>query len=871
MILQSVFAVMLLTSISSVASSSVKNSGPVLKDEDLLLLEVHLERSVISESLSVYKSGSDIFVPLKEMMRVLSIAVDVNVSDFSAQGWVIHEGRRFSLDGKTGQVFYNAKIEAFDANSVARRNDDLYFPMRLFTRWFPVDMDVDQVGLVLNVAPRESLPLQAHLTRLQQASQIQNSEEPVDDPGYPNVDVPYKWIDTPFVDQKLGIGVTKAKSSVHQTLEYSTFATGDLLGAEAALYLSGSRDKALDNPTLTLSRNDPDAKLLGGLHARQVSIGSVALPGHSNISTANTSGVGLFVSNRPFNRPNRFDSHSLSGTLLSGWDLMVSHNGIPVGFQQSREDGKYQFDNLPLLFGVNDYQLVFHGPLGEEREEHQLFFLDASLVKRGEFFYDLGLSATPQGQTRVSLLSDESLFENMSLAENFFSLPVEGKTHSYFDLGVRSFWESMYLSADLIVPEDTGSLVEAAIKTHVGTVILGASHAVLDHFESDVFKHSSDPVKTRSKATVDFSLPLPTRLPVSIEAKRDLYVSGTQNYDLTGKISTFFAQTSIAYEAHFQLFSANLASDSSLIVSRRIGTVGLRGEASFRMAPTSGMNSIGLSADLKLGQNYQLSQGLTHTFESHDYKYGVSLNKTIGAYALGVTVSQSSLGETSGGLQLFLALDAEPRHSRVVSDAIPVAPTGAVSARVFWDKNVNGVMDEGDQPMEGIGFLMPGMQVNVRTDKEGVAYIDHLPVRRYTNLGLDLTTIDDLQLTPTPRGIHFVPRPGRASMAEFPLIKTIEIDGTALLFSKGRERPVADVEIELQDLNDNNRVVSQATTASDGFYVLTQVPPGEFRIQLASDQAKRLNLAMKEIKSISITPKSDFISGIKLHLEADRK
>jgi hypothetical protein len=85
----------------------------------------------------------------------------------------------------------------------------------------------------------------------------------------------------------------------------------------------------------------------------------------------------------PADQPTSFDRHTLQGDLPPGWDVELYYNEALVGFQQSRPDGKYSFDDQPLAYGPNEFRLVFHGPLGQLRVERQSFLLEQSAVPRG--------------------------------------------------------------------------------------------------------------------------------------------------------------------------------------------------------------------------------------------------------------------------------------------------------------------------------------------------------------------------------------------------------------------------------------------------------------------------------------------------------
>ncbi len=91
----------------------------------------------------------------------------------------------------------------------------------------------------------------------------------------------------PFIDQTLGFSFARSGSNFDHDAVYSALASGDLAGMEASLFVtgtsSGSGGAAQSDARLTLSRNDPDANLLGPLSARSFALGKVAIPSLGNV------------------------------------------------------------------------------------------------------------------------------------------------------------------------------------------------------------------------------------------------------------------------------------------------------------------------------------------------------------------------------------------------------------------------------------------------------------------------------------------------------------------------------------------------------------------------------------------------------------
>lgn len=834
----------------------------------LLLMEVRLDRHVLSDAITAYQYGPDVFLPLGELARLLTLAIRTQPEQGIASGFVLREDRSFNLNLAQATITLAGKTEAVDPALIKVQADDIYVASRLIARWLPLDLDIDLSSLSLRVRPREWLPLQARLERERLGAKAGARGE-YKDPGYPRHDSPYRLLGAPFIDQTLGFDFRRGNGASQVDARYTAYLTADLLGMESALFVSSNRQNPSPEFRFTLGRHDPDAGLLGPLRARSFVLGSVPVPGIANIARTSSSGNGVTLSNRPLTQPTSFDRHSLQGDLPPGWDVELYFNDALVGYQQSRTDGKYNFDDQPLVYGPNEFRLVFHGPLGQLRVERQSFLLEQSITKPGEFYYSLTEHRDKDGQPRSVAQFDWGLGRHLAATGGFVRLPVAGTEQRYANLGLRASWQSMIFSSDFVRSESGGTLAELGLKTRVGGFSLGVSRAQLNDFTSDLFLPSGDPVRTRDKIRIDGAIPLKflPRLPVTVEATRDHLQSGTDNIEVAGRISAYLDGTSVTNQLRWQSFGDAKSADGSLQLSRRVGDIGLRSQINYTLKPESKLTAIAFSADKRLAAGYLLNLGLNHSFDTPETRYTAGVSKRKGSFGLGISASYSTRGELAAGVQLFMAMGMEPRKSEWLFDALPKADSGAASVRVFLDKNMNGVMDAGEEPINNVGVTVNGGRHPSRTDAAGIAWLGRLPVKQNVDIAVDTMTLEDPQWSPQPKGVRLVPRPGNVAQLDFPVIMTSEIDGTVYLVEKDTRRGIGDVLIEL--VNSEGKVVATAKSAYDGYYIIAAVPPGTYIIRISPEQIKQLNLTDTGMRLIAVLPDGTFVNGIDFSLLPD--
>ncbi len=842
-------------------------------EANLLVLEVRLDGHLLSDSFTAYQDGAQVLLPLGELSRLLTLAIAVQPSRGTASGFVIREDRTFELSVDDSLASIRGRQKNFEPRMATVIGDDVYVSSKLLSHWLPVDLEVDLGRLQLLVRPRERLPLQERLDREGQGGRLRAGEAERTDLGYPRVTSPYGLTSVPFIDQTFSSQALLGNGSREFQAAYTLYATGDLLGMEAAAYVSTHRQSpALSHDSgsggevrVTLARHDPDAGLLGPMRARSFVAGGIVVPSVPNVMLGSPTGNGVMVSNRPLDQPTSFDRHTFRGNLPPGWDVTLYYNDALVGFQTNRADGQYSFDDLPLAFGPNEFRLVFNGPLGQVRVERQSFLLDRSMIAPGELLYSLAQHRADNGDLRSVVQADFGLTRSIAANAAVVRKPRLGgdAERTYGQFGVRGYLESMIVSSQVTHEQGRGALFELAAKTRIGGYSLDFVHLQrTGHFDSDLLSDSADGLRYRDAVRVNGAMRLASLPPVTVavDAVRDSLVSGGDRIGLAGRVSTIVKGTAITNSVDWLRSDGVSTSQGVLQLSRRVVDVGVSAQAGYTVRPRFALETLALTADRALGDAYRLVGGVQRTMSSPLTVFSAGLTKNLGSFGLGLNASYSSKREVTLGLQLFLAIGREPRSGAWMVDAQPLAGTGAISARAFVDRNQNGVRDAGEELVPEAGFIINGGGRHPsRTDVNGTAFIGRLVPGQYADIALDPTTLEDPQWKPLTPGLRVLPRPGIVEVLEFPVVATSEIDGTVYLAGKGERRGIGAARIELVD--EQGRVVATAQSSGDGYYLLHQVLPGRYSLRIDPEQAQKLGLDGTLSRALTVPIDGDFING----------
>ena len=823
---------------------------------NMLLLDIRLEQYILSDSLTGYQVGQQIYLPLGELARMLTIAIRTRPLEGTARGFVRGEERNFFLDVAQSTVSIGEKIARFNPALVSIRSDDIYVDSALLATWLLVDFDISLSNLSVALRPREALPLQLRINRELQLGAL-GPRGIADAPDFPLTLIPYAMAGVPFVDQTITFGASRANGSRNSSAASTTFIKGDFLGMQAAAYISVTNQAGGRQSRFAFGRDTPHGGLLGPLNATSFAVGSVSVPGITNVTGTSDTGNGVSLSNAPLDRPTNFNSHTMQGDLPPGWDVELFFNAALVAYQQARADGKYVFADQPLVYGPNEFRLVFHGPQGQLRIERHNFLIDESITVPGSFFYTVGSHRDQYGKQQSALHTEFGLGAGLTATADTVSRQAGiGAATRYDSAGVRGFAGPLVYSATYTRRLAGGSLSQFGVKTRLGGLSIDAEHFAVHNFSSNLIPDSPDPLRVRDRLRFDGVLPFSFMrvMPVTVEVQREQLASGAKTLAANALVSRTMGEMTLSNLLHLDSLGGTRTIDGTLQVASMLGQMQLRGQVNYQLKPSAKPSAIALSADSMLGAGYLLNVAATRTFVDAGLHLNASVNKSMGSFAVAFNAGVGRRGEVQAGVQLFTSFGRDSRRSQWIFDAVPMTESGAVSARVFVDRNGNGIMDEGEEPVADAGFVVNGSQYGVRTDASGVAYLNHLPANRNVNLSVNLGTLEDPQLSTQRKGVRVVPRQGNVAQIDFPLARTGEIDGTVFVQVSGSKRGIGNVLLELVSRIDGaDKVVAQVRSSADGFFIVQEVLPGSYQLRVAAEQLDELKLIDPGPRQIKIS------------------
>lgn len=819
-------------------------------EDSQLIVELLVDNEVLDPGVIVYMLDEDILVPLSVFTELLGFPITVDTASGQAEGWFIKPENKFSLKYPFKKIILENKESNTKGGIIELHLDDIYVSTSLISQWFPIALNFNYNELRLYMTAREDLPFQQ---RAKRRAKWKSTKANQTMPGFeiegPIIKLPHRMLAAPAIQMNDNFTFTKSSSGQKQNgSNHSLQAQGDLFKMDARLGLSYARSSVstseIQNFNFNLSRQDFDEKMLGRLKATEISLGDVnaltfPLAGSSN------QGRGVTLDNRPFNfirDPNNF---RITGDAPVGWDVEVYQNQSLLDFQTVDNDGKYDFETLALREGFNLFRIILYGPNGERQERSERFYLGQNMIEPGQFIYEFNAlqSSTPmfdfstahpeETPHTISALGEYGVNKYLSIYGGVFDGPLSSGTLKGFGTGVNLSTENAFSQINYFRDESGGTSSSALLTGNLTeNISLTARHTVHQNYNAGM---RGTPRETlfQYAQSIPTTIGGATGLGYTLSAKRTIAESGLETKAYGNRLSASFFGLNVSNEMEYKSFN-NASADTwdgklTLRYRSRIGTI--RSRLSYTLRDKAALDSSDIQMQTQLSQNIFMNTTLTSQLSGiKSDTLDLGLDWRLDKIRLGINGSASTLGERRVGVNM--AYNFIPRAlygDYEITGAGDELSSGRVVIKPFLDKNKNGQWDEGEQLLGGVLFKNMLRGTKATSTPEGSAALSGLSPNIVNRISIDAKTLPDIYMSPVDDTINILGKSGVNGPVYFPISQLGEISGTLTTRNAmGEEITLADVQILL--LDENEKVVGETYSESDGFYTLPALPMGKYEM-----------------------------------------
>ena len=836
--------------------------------EEQFLLDVNIRQLRLGEGVRAYQTPEGTCVVFGDFLTTLDLPMKIDLEAKKASGWAFREDNRIEIDLASGIARFAGQQESLAAGTVRETPEGWCVESAALGRWFKLGVKASTAGSLLMLESEAKLPVELAREREQRAERLKPASMPLE--NLPKVRLPYRLWRAPALDFVVTAGATyQASTGMRVDRHASVAAAGEIAGLSYEAMLATDRKGSPQSLRLRAYRSEPEGGLLGPLDATHFAVGDVQ--GRPSRLTATASGRGAEVTNRPLFNPVAFDRTRFEGDLPPGWDAELYRNGELLAFSRSDGSSRYVFEDVPMIYGDNRFEIILYGPQGQQRSRLEYLNVGQEQLPPGETWYYAGVSQPGRDMLSEIVDRDDGSIERQ--AGDFSRPDLQAMVQVEHGLGKRT---SVGLLATMLLADNEKlTFVEGSVRQSIGPALveaavardakggmagrfqaigrIGAAHFNVEALLANDFIVDGKREKHYRDARVSVEVPVKIgRQQVSTSSNLRFVdrADGQKMLNAAGRLSTSFNGFNLATQLDWTRRMGRSTDPDRLewgvMGSGRIKDVRLRGQATWELSPKSRFRTAEISAYWSASDKADWEGALAYDADVKRGRARLSHIRRFSSVAAAASLEGGTDGSFAAGINLNFSLDSSRGGMKFTSQRL--ANSGSVDARVYRDLNDNGVRD-GAEPWEKGALITTGQRVSEEmTDGNGRVRVGGLTPYRAIAVGIDTDSLSDPSLTPKQALQVIVPRPGVAAEIEIGLVGAGDIEGV-LVKDDGSGFEGLDVEM----LDATGKVVATTRSDYDGFFLFERAAYGRYSFRLKADSAAAAGVERSIAKTAEIS------------------
>lgn len=842
------------------AAAVPTNPQPALADwqpdpDEQWLFELRTSRYRLGDGVRGYARGTRACVDLGDMILALDLPIRLDRQLRRATGWAFDERRTLTIDRESGRVTVASHSEALAPGTIVDTPEGWCVDPEKLGEWLGVSLTSDLGNSILILESDTQLPFELAAQRRARAAQIrpQTSFNLAD---LPQATRPYRMFQMPSVDVAASAAVVHDARAGRTTrlTQVELFASGEAFGASFDARFATNNDGAPQSLRVRAYRSDPAGGLLGPLRATHVAAGDVT-SFSSPLSTQPVAGRGAIVTNRPLDLPEAFDRTTFRGDLPEGWDAELYRNGQLLGFASPDGNGRYEFVDVRLMYGMNRFEIVLYGPQGQVRRQVINIPVGMDAIPPQQTYYWAGFVQEdrdlvplrddkrpfPRGW-RATIGLERGLSRRMSVGAWATTLMIEDRRYTMVDASLRQSIATTLLELSGSYQSGGG---RAARLFWLGTV--GGNHFQLESLWAfNGYRSDRISLGIRGQHTLSWDRTVrigQSVLPVHVGGRYLQRVDGQNRVEIGTRVAANWRNLSFTGQIdwlHSLSRSGTPAQDdvvATVLANARIGRYRLRGEAHIGLAGSGSEDKVALVAEWSQSERTDWRVELGYETGLGRARAGVAYTRRFDRLALTGYAEAATDGSLAAGISLSFGLGPDPRDGGIRFSRQRLASEGQALATVFYDDNGDGLRQADEALAEGVVLTAGNAVADTPTGADGQALVGELTPFRPVVIGIDESSLGNPLVRPAVPGVVVTPRPGVFTELTLPLVSAGEVEGS-LVRSGGSG--IEGVDLEIVDARGNVRATTR--TDFDGFFLFESVPYGRYQLRVSALAAQAVGI-----------------------------
>lgn len=781
-------------------------------DLEMLVQVESATGTILSDALICLESRNSLFLPATEMAQIL--------------GEQVHELSPESLQFQVGENTEKLTFAECKTQQIESCPDLMIRNKRLYMR---IETAKDRLHWPLKFEPRR-LVISVDAIGLKSKENQSAARDQID---LSKFKITRDMISTPQVQlshnyESKSSQNTSSVVSNSMLFEHDLWVQGQIISAE--------NQEQESSFNANLSKKSFMQDLLGPMKARQYELLKIQSPDFPYIARSK-SVWGLSISNQAQFSTGAtaiFTRKILRGRARPQSRVELYLNGVFIAETFVNQNYEYEFLDVPLYFGQNQFQLILTSPLGQKEIREEVYRIGSHELRPSEFGYEISVGDAGQYHRQsVSLgygLSD-SIQAKMAISE---AQDPGLNLQKFYQPGLTFLHENLEVSFSTIIDQKSGWAYLLSPQYQWGTSLWNAELVKFDSFQSLAVNQNADDDQS-SEVHVSNITPFSfenfeSPLVLLSRYNEKNYRFSERQQELIVRGITRIEKNSWSLEAKHNLKPSPLY---DLSFDWGVYELTDRKRLSFHL---NNENQQGVFAEYEKLLNDQNVLGLGVSSESSRSSVATGRVKWSHDWRSFESEVRLELGkEFYCGLQLSTLWLQEPRNLSHILVSRGQTSAANLRIRIFVDENNNGVFDVGENTPAKIKVRTNDTQREYETDENGIVAISNLDFLRPQTVEVILESIPNIFLTPKIKKIDLALAPAQTLEKEIPLVSKFDLKGFVSLKSWQKLIP-----IEL--LDESHQVVAESTTRSNGEFRFYDLPPGRYKIKIKDVFADQLQL-----------------------------
>jgi hypothetical protein len=817
-----------------------------LNEDNILLLDVAINRETIASSIDAYRVGERVMVAIEPVFD--SLKLRYQLTDTQLVIWKDEEIQTFELseqsaDTKDELSYFWASDGYYQFISLDLLDDifgvsvdvDLYKQMVIFSN------DTQQLGN--KDKPHYLFPIQklALLNERRQLNRFYSSNTGNEElQSAITIADQYRFITPPHGRVNL------AANLADRQFNGSVQLVADFLYHSTNLTMSKSDESDLAaSMSLARFKSSPNDRIFGLFDSYRLGdISGVA----NNLTTVSNSGVGVVFQRNPDNFRRKNLEVTLDELAPPGWDAELFRSGVFLDRRVVPADGRLIYENVELFYGLNDFEIRLYGPYGEEEVINNRINVKQNSLAAGEMAYSINAldknhrlfnddNDDPYELTNFGGSFDYGINERWQLGVSFASLDSE---QQFLSIKNALSFNNFLFENDLSVNQD-GSYAQQSSLT--GSFFYKDNYTLRFESAKDYTSEALD-----SQGDNYYSLSGSYSIPTFIGLTR--FGAGYQETDVFNRI---FVTNQLSntlgplYFTHTLTYSKNELMSGDIILS---STDSLLGNLGISASMPGFFVSASLSYDpdnsefIQDSSSISLRKTITDPYENRHYvqaqyfplneagrKWAIRHNVAWNSEKFQMTFSSSYDSNDDWALQLgiqfFLGYDYH--NNSFIMDKEFSGGSATLDVHTYLDRQVNGVPDVLDFNLEGVTFTGNPRWKQFSSNEEGRTVLPGV----YGNSEFAFAANWQEGSATVNNDYVVYTHPGALVEVNMPFYLITDLTGFVVRRQGGQEIALRNVEMLLIDAD--NEVIETLDTDQDGYYEFLNLPPNVYKVRVAED------------------------------------